>query len=292
MTLSLTGIHRYPVKSCRGESLASADVEPWGLAGDRRWMLVDETGTAITARQANRLLLVHPAITAAGLHLTAPGVEPLDVATPDPARQVPVALWSSRLTAAAAGPESDAWFSELLGVSARLVWLDDPARRPTSPEFSGPDDRVSLADGYPLLVATESSLAALNDEVLASAEHGREPVPMTRFRPNVVVGGTDPWVEDDWRRVRIGEVTFRAVKGCARCVLTTIDPDTAEREKEPIASLSRMRRWDGKTWFGVNLVPDPGAAGVGEIRVGDDVEVLDAVPAGDGPLRKAVAPRH
>ncbi len=141
-------------------------------------------------------------------------------------------------------------------------------------------------------MTTESSLAALNDEVLAGSAHGRDPLPMTRFRPNVVVRGTEPWVEDDWRRVRIGEVTFRAVKGCARCVMTTIDPETAEREKEPIASLSRLRRWDGKTWFGVNLIPDLAGAATGQIRVGDDVEVLEAVPSGDGPLRKPVALPH
>lgn len=280
----LTEINRFPVKSCRGETVDRAVVEPWGLAGDRRWMLVDEDGEVITAREANRLVLVDPAITADGLRLTAPDLPPLDVPTPHPADQVPVSIWGSRLTAAAAGPEADAWFSKAAGLPARLVHLDDPTRRPTSPDFSEPGDRVSLADGYPLLVATEESLAALNDVVVAAAPTGREPLPMTRFRPNFVVSGVEPWAEDDWRRVRIGEAVFRAVKGCARCVLTTIDPDTADREKEPIASLAKIRRWDGATWFGVNLVPDtPGAT----IRVGDEVEVLDAVPPGEGPIRPA-----
>ena len=288
MTTSLSAIHRYPVKSCRGEAVARATVQPWGLDGDRRWMLVDDDGTAITAREVNRLVLVHPEITAAGLRVTAPGTDPLEVATPDADGQVPVTLWSSRFTAAAAGVEADAWFSAFMGVSAHLVWLDDPMRRPTSPDFSEPDDRVSLADGYPLLVATEESLAALNDEVLVRAPQGREPVPMMRFRPNVVVRGFGAWAEDDWRRVRIGGATFRAVKGCARCVITTIDPDTAEREKEPIASLARLRRWDGATWFGVNLVPDtPSGAGGAVITVGDEVEVLEAVEPGAGPIRPA-----
>lgn len=286
MPLTLTGLHRYPVKSCRGEAVDSAVVEPWGLAGDRRWMLVDEVGTTITAREANRLVLVHPEITPTGLRVTAPGAEPLDVATPDPAAQVPVDLWSSRLTAAPASSEADAWFSAVLGTTARLVHLDDPTRRPTSPDFGEPADRVSFADGYPLLLASEESLVALNDQVLASAQHGTDLLPMTRFRPNVVVRGAEAWAEDDWRRLRIGAATFRAVKGCARCVITTIDPDTAERGHEPIASLARLRRWDGKTWFAVNLVPDtPGAV----ITVGDDVEVLEAVEPGQGPLRKPVA---
>lgn len=285
MPLSLSSIHRFPVKSCRGESVDSAVVEPWGLAGDRRWMLVDEAGSAITAREANRLLLVHPELTAGGLVVAAPDLPTLTVPMPDPRTQTPVDLWKSELTAAPAGPEADAWFSKVLGQPARLVYLDDPTRRATSPEFSEPSDRVSFADGYPLLVATEASLAALNDVVAERSEGAHPPLPMTRFRPNVVIAGSQAWAEDDWRRIRIGDSVFRAVKGCARCVITTIDPDTAVREKEPIASLARIRRWDGATWFGVNLVPD--TAGV-TIRVGDEVEVLDAVAPGAGPIRPAV----
>ena len=133
-------------------------------------------------------------------------------------------------------------------------------------------------------MATEASLAALNDVIAERSEGAHPPLPMTRFRPNVVIAGSEAWAEDDWRRVRIGDAVFRAVKGCARCVMTTIDPDTAVRAKEPIASLARIRRWDGATWFGVNLVPD--AADV-TIRVGDEVEVLESVPPGAGPIRPA-----
>ena len=282
MTAQLSAINRFPVKSCRGEALDEAVVEPWGLAGDRRWMVVDDEGTVITAREVNRLVLVDPEITATGLRLTAPDLAPLEVSTPDPTSQVPVGIWSSRLDAVPAGAEADAWFGKALGRPARLVYLDDPRKRPTSPDFSEPGDRVSFADGYPLLLATEESLGALNDVVLASAATGRDPLPMTRFRPNVVVSGVEPWAEDDWRRIRIGDAVFRAVKGCARCVLTTIDPDTADREKEPIASLAKVRRWDGATWFGINLVPD--THGV-TIRVGDEFEVLESVPPGAGPIR-------
>lgn len=285
MPLSLASIHRFPVKSCRGESVASAVVEPWGLAGDRRWMLVDEAGSALTAREANGLVLIHPELTADGLVVTAPDLPTLAVPTPDPRAQTPVDLWKSELTAAQAGAEADAWFSKALGRTARLVYLDDPTRRPTSIAFSEPDDRVSFADGFPLLLATEASLAALNDVIVERSEGAHSPLPMTRFRPNVVIAGAEAWAEDDWRRIRIGVAVFRAVKGCARCVMTTIDPDTAVREKEPIASLARIRRWDGATWFGVNLVPDTADV---TIRVGDEVEVLDAVAPGAGPIRPAV----
>jgi uncharacterized protein YcbX len=294
---TLTSIHRFPVKSCRGESLESAVVEPQGLDGDRRWMLVDAAGKAVTAREVNHLVLVRPELTATGLRVTAPGAEPFEVDAPDGSTQVPVQVFSSSFTAAPAGPAADAWFSAALGADVRLVHLDDPVRRRTSGSFPGgfgdPGDRVSLADGYPLLVATEDSLAALNDEVLANAPTGRDPLPMSRFRPNVVVSGVPAWSEEDWRVVRVGEAVFRAVKGCARCVITTVDPDTGTREKEPLASLARIRRFDRKTWFGINLVPDtPGAV----VRVGDEVEVLEAVEPGAGPLRvptsNPVAPAH
>ena len=272
MAMSLSGLSRYPVKSCRGEALQQAVVEPWGLAGDRRWMLVDDAGATITARTVNALVLLRPEITDDGLLVHAPGLEPLVVRRPDPSVQVPVSLWKSRLTAAPTDRDVATWFSAVLGVGARLMWLDDPDRRPSDPAYSSPQDRVSFADGFPLLMASESSLAALDVDVA-----------MARFRPNVVVTGAPAWVEDDWRRIRIGEATFRAVKGCARCVLTTVDPETAVRGREPLATLARQRRWDTRTWFGINLVPDtPGVA----IRVGDEIEVLDSVAPGGGPLRQ------
>ncbi len=284
MPIALTGLRRYPVKSMRGERPDHALVEPWGLAGDRRWMVVDDEGVAITARTVHRMVLLRPELTASGLRLVAPddAVPPLDVATPDPAVQVPVRVFSSRLTAAPAGPGADRWLAAVLGRSARLVHLDDPTRRPTEAAYGDAGDVVSFADGYPLLLTSEASLAALDDEVRAVAGEGRGPLAMTRFRPNAVVAGAEAWAEDDWRRIRIGETVLRVVKGCARCVLTTVDPETAERDREPIASLARVRRYDAKTWFGVNLVPEtPGTT----LRVGDDVEVLDAVAAGGGPLR-------
>lgn len=281
MPLHLVSIHRYVVKSCRGEDLAEAVVEPWGLAGDRRWMVVGPDGRFVTARQAHALLTVRPTDTETGLTLEAPGVDPIDVARPDPAVQTPVGIWKSELTAAEA-PEAAGWLSALLGLPVRLVYLDDPTRRPTSPAFSRPGDRVSFADGYPLLLTTNASLAALNTAI---AEAGGPPVGMHRFRPNVVVDGDLPWAEDTWRRVRIGEAVFRAVKGCARCVMTTLEPDHDTGDvaggKDPIRTLARTRRFGSEVWFGINLVPDtPGVV----IRRGDPVEILDSDTAAIAPL--------
>ncbi|HVU92739.1 MAG TPA: MOSC N-terminal beta barrel domain-containing protein [Jatrophihabitans sp.] len=283
MDLRLAAINRFPVKSCRGAAVESAIVEPWGLAGDRRWLVVDDAGDLLTARENPRMLLIVPAIRPdGGLDVTGPDVPALTVPVPRDDRLVPVRVWDSELLATAAGDEASAWFGKVLGRSARLVYLDDPTRRHPNPRFARPTDYVSFADGYPLLLATTGSLDQLN-EWIAQGRHAAEgPLPMIRFRPSVVIDGSPPWVEDGWRRVRIGAAEFRAVKGCDRCVLTMTDPDTTERGKEPIATLARYRRWDGATWFGMNLIPDtPGAT----ITVGDEVEVLESVPAPDGPPR-------
>ena len=283
MALTLTGINRYPIKSCRRDEMQQAEVEPWGLSGDRRWMLVDDEGEVVTARERHQLLLVTPVLDGTALRLHAPGRPSLTVKVPD-GELATVTIWKSRIDVMPAAPEAHAWFSELAGMALRLVYLDDPMRRRPSPRFSAAGDRVAFADGYPLLLASEDSLACLNRWIAEGPRASDGPLPMTRFRPNVVVGGAAPWAEDGWRRLRIGEVTFRAVKGCDRCVMTMIDPDTLKTTKEPIATLARYRRWDGATWFGMNLIPDGVIAGA-TIRVGDPVEILTEVDASDGPPR-------
>jgi uncharacterized protein len=283
MSIKLTDVWRYPVKSCRGERLAESAVEPWGLAGDRRWMIVDAGGVPVTGREYPPLVLVTPALEGDGIRLASPGLPDLTVPVPVPGPSagsglVPVNVWRSELDAALAGDEASEWLGKIVSEPVRLVYLDDPTRRPTNPDYSRPGDRVSFADGYPLLLTSTESLAAINEWVAAGPHAAEGPLPMTRFRPNVVVSGAPAWAEDGWRRVRIGDVAFRVSKGCDRCVFTTIDPGTAVKGKEPLFTLARHRRWDGKVWFGVNLIPDelipdePGPGAV--IRVGDPVEVL------------------
>jgi uncharacterized protein YcbX len=251
VALTLTGINRYPIKSCRGHGSTQAVVEPWGLAGDRRWMLVDDEGLVVTARKYPQLVLVTPEFDADGLLVRAPDADPLPVRTPDGSALTGVRVSSSELAAAPASDEAHVWFSKVVGKPVRLVYLDDPTRRRPNPAYSCDQDRVSFADGYPLL-----------------------------FRPNLVVAGAPAWAEDGWRVVRVGAASFRVVKACDRCVFTTIDPDTASKGKEPLATLARHRRWDGKTWFAVNLIPDsPGAI----VRVGDQVEIVEQVET-DRPL--------
>jgi uncharacterized protein YcbX len=275
--MRLTDVWRYPVKSCRGEQLAGAQVEPWGLAGDRRWMIVDGDGEVVTAREHPQLVLVTPSIDpeAGVIRLAMPGLPELEVPVPDTttARLVPVKVWRSELVAALASDEAGQWLSKVAGEEVRLVYLDDPTRRPTSPAHSQPGDVVSFADGYPLLLTSEESLAQLNDWIAAGPHAAEGPLPMKRFRPSVTVAGADAFAEDAWRLVRIGDVAFRVAKPCDRCVFTTIDPVTAGKGKEPLVTLARYRRWDGAVWFGMNLIPDRPSQGA-TIRVGDPVQVV------------------
>lgn len=291
MALTLGSIHRYPLKSGRGEALDAAVVEPWGLAGDRRWMVVEDDGSFVTARSAHRLLTVRADVTDDGLRVTAPGRPDLHVSASGRGERVDARIWTSALSLAASGGDADAWFSDLVGRSVRLVHLDDPTARPTDPAFTRPGDRVSLADGYPLLVTTTASLEALDALVAAGAgdDERHEPLPMHRFRPNLVVEGGEAWSEDSWRVLRIGDVTFRMVKACGRCVMTTLEPDLQSGEvargKEPLRTLARTRRFGKGVLFGVNVVPVLAADGPGPtLRVGDEVEVVESVPTGTPPL--------
>jgi uncharacterized protein len=282
--LTLTALNRYLIKSCRGEALRSATVEPWGLAGDRRWMVVDQAGDAITARTFPVMVLIRVGrLPGGGLRICAPGQPPLAIARPGTAAgPVPVAVWGNGLRAQDAGEAAARWFSSVIGGPARLVYLADPTQRHPNPRFARASDTVTFADGYPVLLTSEDSLAALNELIAGGPRAAEGPLPMMRFRPSLVVGGARPWAEDGWRRLRIGAATFRVVKGCDRCVLTLIDPQTAAKGKEPIATLARHRRWDGKTWFGMSLIPDtPGAV----ISVGDPVELLEQTTALAGPPR-------
>ncbi|MFJ8692758.1 MOSC domain-containing protein [Streptomyces roseolilacinus] len=270
---ALSSLHIHPVKALGGFTTAHAVVEPWGLAGDRRWMIADRDGKAVTQRQH---AVLAPAsaepLPGGGVRVSAPGRAPLTVPVPDPAGgTVVVDVFGTKVDAVPAGPEPDAWFSDHLGADVRLVHMDDPARRrPVDPAYARAGETVSFADGFPLLVTTTASLDALN-ALVAAGDHADEgPLPMARFRPNLVVDGTTAWEEDRWARIAVGEVAFRVAKPCSRCVVTTTDQRTGARGKEPLRTLTRHRRSGGKLLFGLNLVPES----TGTLRVGDPVRVL------------------
>jgi uncharacterized protein YcbX len=268
-------LNLYPVKSTRARAVDRARVEPWGLAGDRRWAVVEPDGKPITARHCPALFTVsaEPAPDG-GLLLTAPGAPDLAVPLPEPAHTVPVDFWNLD-RAAPGGEAADEWLTTTLGRPARLVWLADTSARAVPPEAGGEaGDVFHLGDTVPVHLVSLGSVRRLDDWIAETAvergEEPPEPLAVARFRPNVVLEGAPAFAEDDWKRLRVGAVDFRVAGPCGRCVMTTIDPESRERGKEPIRTLARHRRWDGWAWFGVQLVPET----LGEIAVGDPVEVL------------------
>ncbi|GAA2094088.1 MOSC domain-containing protein [Kitasatospora saccharophila] len=293
----LASLHLYPVKSMYRLSPPSAEVQPWGLTGDRRWMLVDADGTALTQRDEPSIGRFRPVPSADGASLTLTGPDGAvhTLAAPTLAAGAPettVSVFGTAFSAAEATEETSAWLAERLPAKlggVRLVHLDRPATsRPINPEYAAPDETVSMADGFPLLLTTTGSLDELNARI--ADDHPGDPVkgaplPMERFRPNLVVSGTAAWAEDGWRRIRVGGLEFRVVKPCGRCVVTTTDQESGERRgPEPLRALGRHHRFGRKLVFGQNLVPvRPAGAGtadvLGALAVGDPVEVLERAPA-------------
>lgn len=263
----LRSLHIYPIKATGGVDLDEAVVERRGLAHDRRWLLVDAAGVFLTQREHARLALVRAQVYPAYLEVRAPAMEPLLVPFPEArAPRMGVRVWKNTVDAAVACEGAQAWFSRFLEVDCRLVYMDAAAVRPVDARYAVGESEVSFADGYPLLLTSEASLAALNARL-------DDPVPMTRFRPNVVVAGVEAFAEDRWRQVRIGEALFHVVKPCARCVVTTIDQQTAAQGKEPLRTLRTFRRRGRQVYFGMNLIPDE----PGVVRVGEAVEVVARV---------------
>ena len=268
----LAELNVFPVKALAGFSPPRADVEPRGLQGDRRWMVVDRAGRMLTQRTHPAMATIHAGIHGAHTTLSRPGHGSVTLALPAAdAPRAEVSIWRDSLTAALAAEHAHAWITRALGTDARLAYMDEQAVRPVNPTHGAPNDRVSFADGYPLLLTSLSSLADLN----ARLDH---PVPISRFRANLVVAGAAPWAEDTWRVIRIGSATFRVVKPCERCTVTTIDQQTGERphRTEPLRTLARFRQDERGIMFGQNLIPVEGDGGFGLVTVGDRVEVLES----------------
>ncbi|HMO40245.1 MAG TPA: MOSC domain-containing protein [Saprospiraceae bacterium] len=273
--LHLSQIFVYPVKSLRGIALSEAVVEPRGLAHDRRWMLVDADGMFFTQREFPEMTLLTTALSST--HLTiAHTVKPLGklsvpLQVPADAPRQQVQIWDDTCSAVLVSAEADAWLSEALGTFCRLVYMPDDVQRPTEARFRLPGDMVSFADGYPLLIAGQASVDDLNAKL-------SEQIGINRFRPNLVFTGGTPFVEDHWRKIRIGEqAVFRGVKPCARCQLVTIDPETAAVGKEPLRTLATYRREGHKVLFGMNLCPASAPDERPVINVGDRLEVLESI---------------
>jgi len=255
----------YPLKSCRGIEVDRATVGTTGFELDRRWMLIGDDGRFLSQREHHRLALVRVQLDEDRLRLEAPGLPTLEEMVKGgvgPTSRVQV--WNDECAAVSEGTDAARWFSQHLGCSARLVRMASDDARPLGSSTAQPGDHVSFADGFPFLLLSTPSLDGLNRRLSL-------PVPMDRFRPNIVIDGCEPHAEDGWNRIRIGEVVFRFAKPCARCVVTTVNQNTGERGREPLRTLSTYRTVDGQVLFGQNLVHE----GRGAISIGDSVEVLD-----------------
>ena len=272
----LAAINIYPVKSCRGVAVSAAEVDGRGLVGDRRFLVVDGAGRFLTQRAHPRMALIEAALIPGELVLSSAGRNavhiPLQRGPPCPELRT-VTVWQDTVTADDCGEEPAAWLSEFLGLPCRLVRAGAaytrplPARKLPSTLHHEPRTahEVSFADGYPFLAISEESLADLNARL-------DTPLPMNRFRPNLVVAGGAPYAEDEWGRLRIGTVVFHGATCCGRCTVTTTDQFTAERGKEPLRTLATYRRdAAGDVMFGRNLVHETKG---GRVTVGNPVEFL------------------
>lgn len=237
--MHLAGLFIYPVKSLRGIAVESARLDALGLVGDRRFLIVDADNRFLTQRSTPRLALIETALTPTSLILRNPAHGSAAVGLHDPGETLTVTVWRDTVRAVDCGVEIAVWLSDFLRQPCRLVRVGDDFLRPVDPARGGTGHQVGFADAFPLLLLGEGSWHDLNDRLLA---RGEEPVPMNRFRPNLVVRGCAPYAEDDWRDFRIGEAALRNAGPCARCVITTTDQTTAERGVEPLRTLAAYRR--------------------------------------------------
>ena len=265
MSITVSSLIYYPIKACRGFEVESANVERMGFQDDRRMMVVTPEGDQVTQRENSKLAWVLPTLKDGMLALSAPNFDSIQVNIQKTGVTQPVNIWKNKgVQAIDQGDESAQWFSDWLGESVRLVHIADGIQRRLNPEYAvNTDDHTGFADGYPILIASEESLQDLNMRL-------EIPVPMNRFRPNLVIKGCEAYAEDTWNKIKIGDVELAIVKPCDRCVVTTIDKETLIQSKEPLKTLAVYRKHPLGAIFGQNIIP----LNEGRLQLGMNVEVL------------------
>jgi len=259
----LSQIHVYPVKSLAGFQAEQWPVDKTGLRHDRKWMLVDENGLFLSQRRLPKMALIKTRISDERLWLSASGQS--DIALPlsgDDGDDVSISIWNDRYFAKTTGDKADAWLSRVLDYRCRLVYHPDSQMRKVDPNYAKDSDQTAFSDGFPFLIVSEGSLQALNAAMSLNLS-------MIRFRPNLVVAGCESYAEDSWRQIAIGDIVFRLPKPCSRCSVPTIDPETALGGKEPLTTLSRLRQWQNKVYFGQNALHDRN----GSLSVGSEIRI-------------------
>lgn len=283
----LSDLFIYPLKSARGIALPAADIDAYGLPGDRRAMITDAQGHFITQREMPDLARIEVRPESGAFRLLMQGKTDISVAPPQPEARMDVIVWKSAVNAAVADPESNRQLSEWLGREVRLVFFDGQARRTANAEWAGEATPVTFTDGYQILVTTTGSLKALNADLAA---HGEGSVGMERFRPNIVIDTDEAWAEDRWAAIEIAGIRFDLVKPCSRCIMTTQDQLTGSREgPNPMPAMGRIRmsadrRVPGPL-FGWNVTP----RGSGRITIGDTVRIVEERPEGWALKRRPAA---
>lgn len=265
--LTISALYIYPIKSLGGIALNTATVTDRGLEHDRRWMLIDQNNRFISQREFAQMALLKVEINTEGLHVSHKiNKESIMIPfEPQTTETCEVTVWDDTCPAVYVSGEADAWFSRMLGMPCRLVYMPDDSQRKVEEKYASDGEITSFSDGYPFLLIGEASLADLNSRMA-------EALPMDRFRPNIVFAGGDAFGEDTIHKFHVNGIEFSGAKLCARCILTTIDQETAIKNKEPLKTLASYRRKGNKILFGQNLLHK----GTGTIAVGDmmDVESL------------------
>ncbi len=266
----------YPIKACRGISWSTAEVTPKGFLWDREFMITDDSGKFLTQRQYPQLALIEVQIEGETISLSAPSYPSIEWMTTLTGEEIEVEIWRDRLIAIDQGDPVANWLQSVLKTPQplRLVRQSPRHIRPVNPNYTtGENAPVSFADGYPFLITNTASLAELNRRLEIAYPDRSQTVPMNRFRPNIVIDSDRPFLEDEWKVLQIGEVVFDLVKPCARCVVTTTDQMTAQRNvlREPLKTLGTFRRF-GKAgiMFGENAIP----RSTGSLKIGDRVQNL------------------
>ena len=261
----VTNLYIYPIKSLGGIEINVANVTSRGLEFDRRWMLVDEHNQFLTQRNFPRLAQLRTSIQDKDLlvqDLADPSQSVRFPLIPSNGETIRVTVWDDVCDAWDVDGSVNVWFSRILERNVKLVFMPEDSIRPVDPQYAKQGDITSFSDAYPILLIGQSSLDDLNARL-------ETPVPMARFRPNIVFSGGVPYAEDDMHRFSINGIDFHGVKLCARCVMTTIDQDKAVAGKEPLRTLSQYRTINNKVMFGQNVLVE----GFGVIKVGDSLLV-------------------
>jgi uncharacterized protein len=265
--LEISELYIYPIKSMAGIALKEARVTATGFEHDRRWMLVDENNRFISQREVPAMAQMKQLIEHNGLRVNFRN-ETILITFNTPSalsrERVEVTIWDDTSTGEFVSPEADEWFSVMMGVKCRLVYMPDDIERVVDQRYALNNSITSFADAYPFLLIGQASLDDLNSRMDTS-------LPMNRFRPNLVFTGGDPFEEDSMAHISIAGIDFFGVKLCARCPIPTIDQDTAAKGKEPLKTLSKYRQKNNKVYFGQNLVHK----GDGVVTVGDKLKVLE-----------------